>query len=469
MSLLISGATLIDGVGGRPVEDQSIWIDGARIGAIGRSQELSVLPATLRIDASGKYVMPGLMDANVHLLLDVRIETLVRHEGRYAELIVEAAQMALKSGVTTVFDTWGPRAALIEARSAIASGMRPGSRIFCAGNIVGLDGPFSENFLTNAASVAGPQLVQDVNSAWAENVGPQLTWMSPNDVGREVRRYLSRGIDFIKYASSEHAVGMGPTALLAFSAEAQKAIVDEAHHAGLTAQAHTQSVEALRVAIEAGCEIIQHANITGPTEIPETTLELLVGKNVAATVFPLTQRRYEWIQREKNPMARRLWTEAAVKSNMRNLIRSGASLLLATDGGILCGASADPVLGTGASGEDNLFELGVGHFFWLDAMEEHGFPPMEMLKAATSNIARAYGQSRDLGTIEVGKKADLLILDRSPLEGARNYRSVHAVIKDGAVIDRSALPDRRLLTSDVGTSRPNAHYGQGLPFCCFPN
>src|SRR5262245_18474307 len=135
MPLLIYGATIIDGVAERPVEGKTIWIEGTRIKAIGMRDELSVPADVPVIDARGKYVIPGLMNANVHLLGDSRMENLLRHLGRYEELIAEAAQVALKGGLTTVFDTWGPRRSLMTVRDRVNAGELPGCRIFCAGNI----------------------------------------------------------------------------------------------------------------------------------------------------------------------------------------------------------------------------------------------------------------------------------------------------------------------------------------------
>ncbi len=223
MQRIISGATVVDAVSGQPIEGRSIWIEGERIRAIAKPDELPALPTADIIDARGKYVIPGLMNANVHLLCDFRLETLVRYLERYDELIAEAAQVALKNGLTTVFDTWGPRRFLMAVRDRIN-------------------------------------------------------------------------------------------------------------------RAHLEP------------------------------------------------------------------------------------------------------------GGDNLFDLAGGHFAWLRAMEQKGCPPMEMLRAATRNIAVAYGKGRDLGTIEPGKIADLLILDRNPLHSAENYRSIRAVIKAGVPIDRDSLPTDPILT-----------------------
>lgn len=477
MSLLISGATIIDCVAKGPIEGQSIWVERGRIKAIGRRDEIGVPSAAQVIDAHGKYVIPGLMNANVHLQgAFFRMEDLVRYEHRYEELIAEAAQVALMNGLTTVFDTYGPRLPLMSVRDKINSGQVPGSRIFCAGNIVGLDGPFSEDFFPKMLEVASDSLVERINALYVENVGPALSWMTPDQVAKEVRVYIGKGIDFIKFASSEHRVPMGHSAFLAFPQECQTAIVEEAHRAGITAQAHTTAVEALRVAIEAGCDIIQHCNITGPAAIPDTTLELIVERKTACTVFPFTKQRYDWAVEKGDVLIARLFPGVAVDTNVRNLIQSGAALLLANDGMVLpSDLAADPFWASAAGGADNTFELGQGHFTWLKAMEEKGLLPLEGLKAATRNIAVAYRKDEDLGTLEPDKIADILVLDKNPLQAAENYRSIHMVIKDGAIVDRSTLPLKPILTK--APAEPSAetlayrahrpHAGSsGFPFCC---
>ena len=386
------------------------------------------------------------MNANVHLLCDVYPENLARYTGRYEELIAEAAQVALKNGLTTIFDTAGPRRYLTAVRDKINAGKLPGSRIFCAGWIVGLDGPYSEDFLVKVREIVSPALVRRINAIWVENVGRHLMWLTPNQVAAEVRRYLAKGIDFVKYASNDHGAG----AFLAFSPQVQAAIVAVAHCTGVTAQAHTLSVEGLRIAIEAGCDLVQHCNLTGPTLIPEPTLEQLVRRRTGAVVFPLTQRGLDWFGKKMPDQARTMWKVS--DANAHNLIRAGASLLLANDGAIFSPESlSEPSFGefwAEISSDDGggLYNLGQGHFGWFKAMEEKGCPPMEMLRAATRNIAAAYGKDKDLGTLEPGKIADLLILDRDPLQAAENYRSIHMILKEGVPVDRESLPVNPILT-----------------------
>lgn len=473
MSLLLSGATIIDGVSEKATDGQAILVEDGRITAIGRLEELSGRVDAETVDFSGKFIIPGLMNANVHLLISVVLETLVRYEGRYEDLIVEAAQVALKAGMTTVFDTWGPRRALISARDKIDRGEVVGSRIRCAGNIVGFDGPFSGDFDGRIAGIGTSYFVDRINAAWVENTGRHLMWLTPEAVGREVRQYIERGIDFVKYASNEHgATAAG--AFIQFSERTQRVIVEEAHRAGLTAQSHTSSVEGLRMSIEAGCDLIQHCNMTGPTEIPQETLELFARNNCGAVIFPVTDAGLAYLKASISDFEWTMWK--ASDANSRNLISSGAPILLANDGGIFAPEILrEPMIkGTwnGLPEEEGLGRLATGHFVWLRAMEEKGMSPMALLHAATRNVAKAYNVEDDLGTLEVGKIADMVVLDENPLEAARNYQSIHAVIKDGALVNLDALPEQPLLTAALPAPleeeshyKKFLHHGARLPGC----
>lgn len=476
-SLIISGATIMDGVAQKATNGRSIWIEGSRIKAIGAKDELGIPPGSKVIDARGKYVIPGLMNANVHLSMGIMtVERAARHMNRSEDIesiIVEAAQVSLKNGLTTVFDTCGLRRPLIAARDKINAGELTGSRIFCAGWIVGFDGLFSADFTAKASEVLSTTFANRINAICVENVGRHLMWLTPEQVATEVRSYIGTGIDFIKYGSNEH-VWAGAGAFLAFSPRVQEAIVAEARRANISVQAHTMSVEGLRVAIEAGCDLIQHANITGPVPIPHTTLDLMAKKNIGTVVFPFTEKMFEWVMKQGHDQGRVMWK--ASDANVRNLIRSGVPLMLANDGMIFPPEmKTDPKYSKSwalAPDEDNIAPLATGHFAWFKAMEEKGCAPMEMLKAATKNIAHAYGKDKDLGTLEKGKIADLLILDKDPLQAAQNYASIHMVLKNGALVDRAALPMKPILTlqmeppaEEEASYVPASRSGSGFPLC----
>jgi predicted amidohydrolase YtcJ len=159
----------------------------------------------------------------------------------------------------------------------------------------------------------------------------------------------------------------------------------------------------------------------------------------------------DWIMRNVSDTERMWWKGS--DTNVRNLIRSGASLLMGNDAMLVSPELlTDPQYGkwsVGAPDDLRIYSFTQGHFLWFKAMEEMECPPMEMLRAATRNIAVAYGRDKDLGTLEPGKIADLLIINKNPLQAAENYRSIHNVVKDGVVIDRDALPLKPILTAPL--------------------
>ena len=138
-----------------------------------------------------------------------------------------------------------------------------------------------------AETTATKPLVRRVNRLWEENTGPDLMWDTPDMIHREIKRYISRGIDFLKYGASGHR----EEDFLQFSPEQQQAIVEECHKAGIIAQTHTTSVESLRQALEAGVDMLQHGSVTGPTPIPDATIKLIFDKKVYCAVQPRTATR----------------------------------------------------------------------------------------------------------------------------------------------------------------------------------
>lgn len=449
----VSGATIIDGTGRAPIRDGVIVIEGGRITAVGPRSAVQVPAGARVIDAAGKHVIPGLMDANVHLILGSAIEFIVRYEGRYEDLIEEAAQVALKNGLTTVFDSWGPLQPLLNVRDRINRGETTGSRMFIAGNIVGFTGPFGHDFNGAAETTATPTLVRRINALWEENTGPDLMYLTPEQLRVEIRKYIARGIDFLKYGATGHREEY----MLMFSPAAQQVIVEESRRAGITVQTHTTNVEGLRVVLEQGVDMLQHGDWTGPTPIPPETIRMMIDRNIYCAIQPFTKARIAIAVEQAEggpPSSRRKEKVQTVHLNDVNLIKAGAPLLLATDAGM-----ADPdrlAMMTARAQIDRPTELGEAHFRWFTAVAEKGMKPMDAIVAATRNIAAAYKKLDQFGTLERGKLADLVILDADPLADLGNIRRISVVMKEGRVVDRSALPAKRVLTVPRGTERPTA-------------
>ncbi|MCY4398624.1 MAG: amidohydrolase family protein [Gemmatimonadetes bacterium] len=442
-TLAVTGGTVIDGTGAAPVSNGVVLIADGRITAVGAAGDVAVPAGATTIDASGKFVIPGLMDGNLHLFLNGDLETLIKHEDRLHEIVLEAAQITLKTGQTTVFDTWGPRAALARARDMINAGEAPGSRIYLAGNIIGFSGPLGPDFREAYAPYVSKAFVKRINDTWEENTGRELLWMSPDSVAQVIRNYTTLGMDFLKYGASGH-VDMN---LISFSERVQRVIVEEGHRAGMTVQTHTTSVESLDMAIEAGVDIITHCAISGPEiPIPMETIHKMVERGIACSVLPITARRLAALE-EHVPEGTLTPYMKVGAINRRNMIEAGVKLLMSTDAGI-----ENPVLRAesprlAADTVDSRVKLGEGHFNALVALEELGMDPMEVLKSATSNVASAYRLDDEIGTLQAGRWGDVVILDANPLESAYNYRRIHMVIKEGKVVDLDVLPVAPIISS----------------------
>jgi len=441
------GGTLIDGTGAPARPDAAVVVRDGRVEWVGEAAALDGNGDLRRVDVAGKHVIPGLMDANVHLVLDTDPAVLLRYDpGCYDELVVEAAQVALRAGLTTVFDTWGPLEPLRRVRDRIDSGEVVGSRVFFAGNIMGNGGPWSEDFSAVFGETLNADTVANVNRHWTHGVGDELTWMPAGDVRRVVREYIATsGIDFVKYASSAHAF----LRFIALSPDSQRAIVEEAHAAGMTAQACSLAPEALKLAIEAGVDLLQHGSSTGRHPMPQETLELIVERQLPCVLLLRTERRIEAVRVEEDlpQPVRDLMTYA--DGNNRRLIEAGAKLLLATDGGIFSprvAKSGRKLIAAMFRLPDVSVDLGRSHLLWFQAAIERSMAPMDALLAATRNIAEAYGKLDELGTVEPGKRADLVVLDGDPLADVASFGRIAHVMKDGELVDRERLPERPVLT-----------------------
>ena len=441
-TLAITGGTLIDGTGAAPIKNGTLLIEGERIKAIGPASKVAIPAGSRIIDAKGKFIIPGLIDANLHLFLNIDAETLIKYEDRYDEIILEAAQLALKSGQTTVFDTWGPRDSLIKTRDRINAGEAVGSRIFLAGNIIGFDGPISADFLAAMVPNLSQATVQRINKQWQDKVGRELMWQTPDTVREAVRDYAASPIDFLKYGGSGHT----EMQFIQFSPRVQKAIVEEGHRAGKTVQVHTTSVESLDMAIDAGVDILTHCDISGPVvAIPPETIRKMVEQNIACSILPITQARLDALLEKEATRDFAQYMKIG-RQNEQALVEAGVTLLLSTDSGV-----AHPILTAEKASQNVLFDsrtnIVEGLFNALTGLEELGMDPMDILQTTTSNIARAYNHQDDFGTLQPGLYADVVILDKNPLKGARNYRSIHQVIKQGSVIDRDSLPTAPLISN----------------------
>jgi imidazolonepropionase-like amidohydrolase len=468
----ITGATLIDGNGGAPVADAVILVTNDRITSVGPRASVAVPKGATVIDAAGKFVVPGFFDTNVHLSLyggvNDRYETLVRYNPRQAEIVLEAAQLQLKYGITTVRDSYGVLPPLVETRERIARGQATGARILAAGNIVGWGGPYSVSF--SLIRETGLTLFQEqMNDQVAQGAGEDLVDMTPDELRVAINRYLDKGPDFIKYGGTAH---FARPAFVGFSPEAQHVMVEEAHKRGKKAETHATTPDGLRLAVEAGIDGIQHPELLGPRELPAALVRTIVEKRISCNMLVNTITGEAWAKHVKERAeAEKKLADAAAKGpvraktsaelrkdaadtgdememrrkNAKTLIAAGAMVTVGTDN--YWAAAAELSRTPKPENQDH----GIGTIIGIEGLVELGMTPMQAIVAATKNGAFAAGRTQDLGTLEAGKIADLLVLDANPLQDIRNIRGIRVLMSNGKVVNRDSLPEVRVLSAAPAT------------------
>ena len=477
----IVGGTVADGNGGPPLPNAVVIIDGDRIAQVGSTSAVAVPAGAQIIDAKGKWIVPGLVDTNVHLSLyggmNERYETLVRYQPRASEIVLEAAQIELAHGVTTVRDSYGLLGPLREVRDRIRAGKAIGPRILAAGNIVGWSGPYSITFsLTRPGGLTLFQ--EEMNDEVAQGAGQELMSMPLDELRAAIDAYLEKGPDFVKYGATSHFAD--PT-FIGFSPEAQRVIVEEAHKRGRVAETHATSVEGLRLAIAAGVDLIQHPEVIDGREIPDALVSALRDRKIVCSMLVSTitgeawqkhlddrkaaeKKRAEQVKKGQLPERARTTLEqrridedlgTALELRRRNaekLIRGGCITTVGTDS---YWAAAPEFTRTPKPEAQN---HGIGTILAIEGLVELGMTPAQAITAGTKNGAIASRQADEYGSVERGKAADLVILGGDPLADIRALRTVERVIKGGRLIDRTALPEVRVLSRPASSSK-----GTGQP------
>ncbi len=466
----IVGGTVVDGNGGPPLKDAAVVIEGKRIKSVGPRASVTIPRNATVIDATGKFVTPGFVDTNVHVSLygggaKDRKETSVRYQDANAKLTLEAAQMQLRYGITTIRDSYGALLPLIEVRDAIARGAAIGPRLLAAGNIVGWGGPYSISF----AQISERDLSlyeEQFTDFIAQGSGEDLMSMYPEELRAAINKYLDKGPNFIKYGGTSHF--SNPT-FIGFSPDAQKVIVEETHKRGLFAETHATSPEGLKLAIEAGVDLIQHPEVLDGHEMSDALIAQIRDRRIVGSmlVSSITGEAWKKHLKDKDAAKRRIEERdapaadsglkrsvARVKTsaekrrddqalgvemdsrrrNAEKLVKAGCIITVGTDN--YAGASPEYTRAPKAMWQ----EPGIGTIIAIEGLVELGMTPAQAIVSASKNGAIASKGLKEFGTIEAGKVADILVLGGDPLADISNIRKLIVLIRDGKTIDRARLP-----------------------------
>jgi len=372
--IVIRGGTLFAATGRLPVENPGIVLRDGRIACIGRQCETSA--AAIELDASGLAILPGLIELHGHFYGSRDARGMLGAIWDAVRMRPGLRRALLEAGVTSYRDLGSPRDAILETRRALAAGELGGPRLFTAGPIFTAPGghPAYGGRDPNVTGFGGPMTFQSDD---------------PEAVRAEIGRLAAEGVDGIK-AVFHGPAEPGQPSLPTLSLETLRAIVAEARRHDLWVAVHVGPLGESAAAAEAGATTIEHGVRNG-NAIDEATLETL--------------RKHEIVY------VPTLGQEPGAEKNIPALLAAGVTIGVGTDV---------------ADYHDELARL-------ADA----GMPAADVLLAATRNGARALLRADELGTIEEGKRADLIVVDGEPWNDVRDLRAVVAVIRGGRlVVDR---------------------------------
>jgi len=404
MTRVLTGATLIDGTGAIPVSDAALVIDGERIIAAGPRTGLTWPPDADVVDVSGRTVIPGLIDAHDHMAshgyalatrwgLDEPASTA---HLRTARVLAETLAM----GYTTVRDAGGLDAGF---KVAIEHGLIVGPRLVLGIQIISPTGGIGDRVSPSGhycCAAFYPLLPRSVSNG-------------PDEVLDVVRTIVRAGADVIKTATTGGAssrAGHGPRDA-AFSLEEMQALVAESHALGRRVMCHALGGPGLRTALAAGVDSIEHGCYLD--EEPE----LMAKMAAQGTFFVPTLTVYVYHRESVAPhvRARAIDLHPHHLASIRRALELGVPIAAGTDAG-------------GHGHPKNALELRY--------LVEAGLTPMQALRAATQWAARCLGLERELGTLEKGRLADVVVVNGNPLDDVRvllDPGRIELVLKGGAV------------------------------------
>lgn len=388
----------------RILDDQTVLIQDGKIAAIGPSKSIKLPPRTQKIDATGKYLIPGLTDAHVHLYSTIEFP------------------LYLANGVTTVFNLDGRPAHLLWRRQ-IANGEVLGPRIFTTGPIFGrAHKPEEAVRLVDEQADAGYDAVKIFNQTSKAEFPPLIA--------EAKHRHLLLMGHISREAGFELTIRSGQS--LAHLDEALYTYFNPQHDASNDHSVLDESKISI-VAKEIGDArvfVIPTLNTYATTVLQTTDLDTFL-KNPGLHFLP------PWAMEEFQPSRNRFKAASSPEQSSRMQLalafqRKLVKVLLDDGVPLLAGSDAPdvgPMAGSGLHEE-------------LEELVRDGLSPFQVLQAATVNPASYFGQSDRFGTIETGKRADLVLLERNPLSSIANTRAIAGVMLHGTWLSKTDLTGR---------------------------
>jgi len=404
MATIVRGATVIDGTGKPGVPNLTVRMEGGKITHVSPNGTEDASTVDTVVNAKGKFLMPGMMNLHDHIyrraIMDVRQGLSYDQHSHEIEaqpdpyLTLMAAKHAfeqLRMGVTTIREVGARSFLTMSLKKAINEGQLVGPRLFLSGQCICMTGGHGYYIGIEADGADG--------------------------VRRAARLQLKAGADWIKIIATAGILGFPHESpdQPQMTFDEMTAAIEEAHKMGKRAAAHADATLGIKWAIKAGIDCIEHGVF-----IDAEGIQMMVDHDVYLVATLSGVKNYVLYEREvgHHDVADTLM-EMVVKPHAEALMR-------AVDKGVRIGCGTDT---RGWVHEE------------LQLMNEAGLSTMQCIRAATLGSAEVLGREKELGSIEVGKLADVVLLDADPVRDITNVRKVHAVYKGGELIT-DLLPRR---------------------------
>ena len=392
----IVGGTVVNLDGEAPIENAVILVEGERIAAIGEAGEVEIPKDAALIDASGAWLIPGLMNMHVHLGLilpgKMKAELYNESEAALALRMAANARETLQAGVTTIRLPGDTAHADLALMRAINKGQADGPRIFSSGEALTI--------------TAGHGSKKDGKN-----------YDGPDELVKAARTQISAGAKWIKILiSGGIATQGGGLANALMTPEEIHAVIDAAHRFGVKVTAHSGSPVATNVAVDAGLDCVEHGYfLDRPTlkkmkEHGTWLVPTIVVSQPATEPFFKKIGSPPWYLERRNAAGKAHWNA------LQTAIEEGVNIALGTDQ-----LPHEPNDGTTATAREAQYYV------------EAGMTPLQALRSATIETARLLEAEDEIGSLEQGKYADIVAVDKDPAQDIKALRNILLVMKDGKV------------------------------------
>ncbi|MBF9297175.1 metal-dependent hydrolase family protein [Mammaliicoccus sciuri] len=401
--MIIKNINLIDGTGKDIQRGVDIKVENNVISEIG-----TYLNGDNIIEGNGQYLLPGMIDSHVHVMLEMeplerRLATPFSYNFYKA---IDHLKRTVDAGVTTVRDALGADLGLKEA---VNDGLILGPRLQISVNALTITGGHGDSYTKSGIQLP---ILQDGYPGLPSGICDGV-----NEVRKKAREMLRAGADVLKV----HATGGVTSATdhpdyTQFSLEELKVIVEEAQFRNnRKVMAHAQGLQGVKQCIEAGIHSIEHG-----IYLDDEAVQLMKEKEmylVPTLLAPLSVIEFaEELGMSENSIKKSKQVMQDHIDSFKKAHQAGVKIAMGTDAGVFKHGT-------------NLREL--------ELMVEHGMTEMEAIVSSTKTAAECLGYDEDLGTIEVGKKADFILLDQNPLEDIKVLRdpnNIKVVSIDGQIV-----------------------------------